>query len=40
MLMAKFAYFLDGRLTDRGTKEGLLTIFNLFIDGPNKNTIN
>ena len=35
----KFAYFADARMTDRGTKEGLLTIFNLFIDDPNKNTI-
>jgi Ca2+-binding EF-hand superfamily protein len=35
----KFAYFANARMTDRETKEGLLTIFNLFIDNPNKNTI-
>ena len=35
----KFAYFANLRMTDRETREGLLTIFNLFIDNPDKNTI-
>ena len=35
----KFAYFANGRMTDRETKEGLNTIFDLFIDDPNKGTI-
>lgn len=35
----KFAYFANARMTDRSTKEGLSTIFNLFIDNPDKNTI-
>ena len=35
----KFAYFANARMTDRGTREGLSTIFNLFIDDPNKGTI-
>ena len=36
----KFAVFADGRMADRETKEGLETIFNLFIDDPDKGTIN
>lgn len=35
----KFAYYANARMTDRSTKKGLLTIFNLFIDNPEKNTI-
>jgi Ca2+-binding EF-hand superfamily protein len=35
----KFAYYANVRMTDRETEEGLLTIFNLFIDDPNKKTI-
>ena len=35
----KFAYFANARMTDRETKEGLNTIFNLFIDDPDKGTI-
>ena len=35
----KFASFVNARMTDRETKEGLNTIFNLFIDDPNKGTI-
>ena len=35
----KFAFFANLRMTDRETKQGLLTIFNLFIDNPDKNTI-
>jgi Ca2+-binding EF-hand superfamily protein len=35
----KFAYFANVLMTDRETEEGLLTIFNLFIDDPEKNTI-
>ena len=35
----KFAYYANVRMTDRESKEGLLTIFNLFIDNPEKNTI-
>ena len=35
----KFAYFANVRMTDRQSEEGLLTIFNLFIDNPNKRTI-
>ena len=36
----KFAYYVNTRMTDRQSKEGLKTIFNLFIDNPDKNTIN
>ena len=35
----KFAYYVNTRMTDRQSKEGLKTIFNLFIDNPDKNTI-
>ena len=35
----KFAYYANIRMTDRETEEGLLTIFNLFIDDPKKKTI-
>ena len=35
----KFAYVANLRMTERETKEGLLTIFNLFIDNPDKKTI-
>ena len=35
----KFAYFANVRMTDRQSEEGLLTIFNLFIDNPTKRTI-
>ena len=35
----KFAYYANVRMTDRETREGLLTIFNLFIDDPKKNII-
>ena len=35
----KFAYYANVRMTDRQTEEGLLTIFNLFIDNPTKRTI-
>ena len=35
----KFAYFANKRMTERNTKEGLSTIFNLFIDNPDKGTI-
>ena len=35
----KFAYFANARMTERYTKEGLGTIFNLFIDNPDKGTI-
>ena len=35
----KFAYYANVRMTDRETEEGLLTIFNLFIDDPQKQTI-
>ena len=35
----KFAYYANVRMTDRQTEEGLLTIFNLFIDNPAKRTI-
>ena len=35
----KFAYYANVRMTDRQTEEGLLTIFNLFIDNPDKKTI-
>ena len=35
----KFAYYANARMTDRESKKGLLTIFNLFIDNPEKNTI-
>lgn len=35
----KFAYFANVRMTDRQSEEGLLTIFNLFIDNPSKKTI-
>ena len=36
----KFATLVNARMSDRQTKEGLTTIFNLFIDDPNKNTLN
>ena len=36
----KFATYANARMTDRETKEGLSTIFNLFIDNPDKGTIN
>ena len=35
----KFATLVNARMTDRETKEGLSTIFNLFIDDPDKNTL-
>ena len=35
----KFAYQVNLRMTDRQSREGLRTIFNLFIDNPDKNTI-
>ena len=35
----KFALFVNDRMTDRESKEGLGTIFNLFIDDPDKSTI-
>jgi len=35
----KFAAYANARMTDRESKEGLSTIFNLFIDDPNKSTI-
>ena len=35
----KFATYANARMTDRETKEGLNTIFNLFIDNPDKSTI-
>ena len=35
----KFAYVANARMTERDTKEGLNTIFNLFIDDPDKGTI-
>ena len=35
----KFAYEVNKRMTDRQSKEGLRTIFNLFIDNPDKGTI-
>ena len=35
----KFATLVNARMTDRETKEGLSTIFNLFIDNPDKNTL-
>ena len=35
----KFAYQVNKRMTDRQSREGLRTIFNLFIDNPNKDTI-
>ena len=35
----KFAYYANVRMTDRETEEGLLTIFNLFIDNPEQKTI-
>ena len=36
----KFAAIANGRMSDRESKEGLSTIFNMFIDDPNKGTIN
>ena len=36
----KFALFANNRMTDRETKHGLRTIFDLFIDNPDKDTIN
>ncbi len=35
----KFASYANARMTDRETKEGLRTIFDLFIDNPDKGTI-
>ena len=35
----KFAHFANIRMTERDTKEGLHSIFDLFIDDPKKNTI-
>ncbi len=35
----KFATFVNARMTDRETKEGLGTIFNLLINDPDKGTI-
>ena len=35
----KFANLVNERMTDRKTREGLGTIFNLFIDDPDKETI-
>ena len=35
----KFAHVVTARMSDRQTKEGLNTIFNLFIDDPDKSTI-
>ena len=35
----KFAYQVNKRMTDRQSREGLRTIFNLLIDNPNKDTI-
>ena len=35
----KFAVYANARMTDRETKDGLSTIFNLFIDNPDKSTI-
>ena len=35
----KFAYQVNLKMTDRQSREGLRTIFNLFIDDPDKNTI-
>ena len=35
----KFADYVNKRMTDRKTREGLETIFNLFIDDPDKDTL-
>ena len=35
----KFAHYANKKMTDRKTIEGLETIFSLFIDDPNKETI-
>ena len=35
----KFAYYVNMKMTDRQSREGLKTIFNLFIDNPDKGTI-
>ena len=35
----KFAYQVNKKMTDRQSREGLRTIFDLFIDNPDKNTI-
>ena len=35
----KFATFANAKMSDRESKEGLSTIFNMFIDDPNKGTI-
>ena len=35
----KFAVYANARMSDRESKEGLSTIFNLFIDNPDKGTI-
>ena len=37
--LPKFAFYAKVRMTDRETEEGLLTIFDLFIDDPEKKTI-
>ena len=36
----KFAFHVYGSITDRNTDEGLRTLFDLFIDDPEKDTIN
>ena len=35
----KFAFHIYNSITDRNTDEGLRTLFDLFIDDPNKETI-
>ena len=35
----KFAYYVNLKMTDRQSREGLKTIFDLFIDNPEKGTI-
>lgn len=35
----KFAVYANARMSDRETKQGLITIFNLLIDNPDKGTI-
>ena len=37
--LPKFAFYTKVRMTDRENEEGLLTIFDLFIDDPEKKTI-
>ena len=39
-LWPKFAFHVYNSITDRNTDEGLRTLFDLFIDDPNKETIN